>query len=68
MDTAALSKLTGKIRDNMYYTEFEYTSSGRLSGARFFAYYKTGDGVYLSAGQLKQLWRDKIVINPAEIV
>lgn len=57
VDTAAFTKLIGKSRDNMYYTEFEYTSggSGCLSGARFYAYYKMGDGVYLSVDQLKQI-------------
>ena len=67
VDTAGFTKLTGKSRDNMYYTEFEYVDGG-LSGARFYAYYKMGDGVYLAAAQLNQLWRGEVDVGTAEIV
>ena len=72
VNTGAFAQLTGKARDNMYYTEFEYgtdeTGKIMLTGCRFYAYYKMGEGVYLDANQLKSLWPDKVKIERATML
>ena len=72
VNTEAFTKLVGKARDNMYYTKFEYKDGEDgavvLTGARFYAYYEMGEGVLLSAAQLKDLWPDQPQIPPARIV
>ena len=72
VDTVAFAKKVGKARDNMYYTEFNYVGKPdgtiTLGGARFFAYYKMGEGVYLNRSELDQLWPDKPIIATAKII
>ena len=58
--TAEFTKRVGKARDNMYYTEFEYSRSVSgtftLTGVVCFAYYKFGKGVRLSSEDLEAIW------------
>jgi hypothetical protein len=71
VDTAKFSRLVGKARDNMYYSEFTYAEKDGVlivSGARFYAYYKMGTGVYLSAKQLQQLWLKRVPVGQARIL
>lgn len=73
VDTRKFTELVGKARDNMYYTEFEYSTPGvggeiQLTGARFYSYYNMGAGVHLSADQIHGLWPNKPKIGSARII
>ena len=71
MDTEAFTHLVGKARDNMYFTKSEYDSgpSGlALTGARFYAYYEMGEGVYLDAATLAALLPGKVKCPAGKII
>jgi hypothetical protein len=71
VDTGKFSSVAHKARDNMHYTEFVYEGSGaetKMIGARFFAYYKMGKGVYISKADLDGMWKGTVQFHPAQIV
>ena len=72
VNTTAFTRLVGKARDKIYYSEFEYEDGAGgellLNGARFHAYYKIGAGVALDRAQLDSLWQNKPTIPQAQII